>query len=104
MTTLNVSITTVKQALAAGVIAGAFRFSLLAAQADPAAPAAPAIAIQDEAAPAATFTGVLPGDYVITAVRVDSNGNPISALVSAAVTVPVPAEFDAPATISVALA
>lgn len=82
MTTLNVSITTDPTfPIPIGVTPGKFLVRLNALNGDP-------VAFVRADTPSAAFSGVLPGDYVLTAQREDTNTNVFGPVVTQPVTVP----------------
>jgi hypothetical protein len=82
MTTLNVSITTDPTfPIPAGVTPGKFLVRLNSLAGEP-------VAFLRSDTPSAMFSGVLPGDYVLTAQREDTNTNPFGPVVEQPVTVP----------------
>ena len=103
--TLNVSTTPV--ALPAGITAGQLSFSITAPTGKPVNDAnGTPIAAQAVPGTQAIFANVAPGDYVASAVRMDTSGNAIGVPNSQAFTVPSPVvqTYDAPQSITVTLA
>jgi hypothetical protein len=91
------SLVLASQALAAGIAAGAFRITLIDA-------GGTEVAKQDTDEPTVTFESIPAGDYTISALRLDTAGNPISTPVSASVSVPADlAQVDVPVSITVSL-
>ena len=116
-----VNITTTPTALPAGITAGLLALSITDTTGKPVNDAnGQFIATQQVSGATATFANVAPGDYVASAVRLDTNGTPIGTPVTQAFTVAAPATtsgtditgtttapvaptFDAPQSITVTL-
>lgn len=102
--TLNIATTPV--ALPAGVIAGLLALSITDVAGKPVTDTnGNPIAVQTVTDNQATFDNVVPGDYLASAVRLDTAGNPIGTPLTQAFTVPQPivSTFDAPHAITVTL-
>jgi hypothetical protein len=116
-----INITTTPTALPAGITAGLLALSITDTTGKPVNDAnGQSITTQQVSGATATFTNVAPGDYVASAVRLDTNGTPIGTpvtqafAVAAAVTTsgaditgtttaPAAPTFDAPQSITVTL-
>jgi hypothetical protein len=98
MAKINILIAVASVALAVGQVPGKLRYTLIPAQGDP--------IVQDSDLPTAEFDDVAPGDYTVTASRVDSLGVIIGTPVSGPITVPVPTPetVDVPVSITLSLA
>ena len=82
MSKILASLAVVAIAMAAGQAAGPIRYTLTDAAGTP--------TVQDSESASVEFDGVAPGDYTVTAVRLDSTGAAIGSPVSGSVTVPSP--------------
>lgn len=96
--TLSATLVLSAQVLLAGVVAGNFRATITDA-------ANKVVATKDSDQPTLTFEGLTPGDYTISALRLDSTGAALSTPVNQAFTVPADqATADVPVSITVSLA
>jgi hypothetical protein len=109
---VTLNITTTPATLPAGIIAGLLALSITDTAGNPVNDAnGEPIAAQQVSGTSATFPNVAPGDYLASAVRLDSNGSPIGTAVTQGFTVAAPADigttaatYDAPQSITVTVA
>lgn len=114
---VTINITTTAAALPSGVIAGLLALSITDSAGHPINDASgQPLVSQQVSGNTATFANVLAGDYIASAVRLDTNGTPIGSAVTQAFSVPAAtasvqseatantATYDAPQSITVTVA
>ena len=92
MKTVNIKVATFKAELPEGKTSGLLRISILELDLS-----------QDVEGVEASFPDIPPGAYIAQAVRLDANGDNLSAPIQNSFMVPVPKDYDAPAIIEIVL-